>query len=217
MKTELVKGFNDYTGPEAIKRAKVKEIIVRTFEKYGFLPAETPIIEYEEFVKGENPKDEAVSDIYKLKDKGDRALALRYEFTFQLKRLMQNKKLPYKRYQIGEVFRDEPVSANRFRQITMCDADIIGSTIKDETEILAIAKEILEELKIDYVIYFNNRKLLNEVLEKSKIKYKSEVIKELDKLDKLTEKEVIENLKKYNAEKILKLFKQEKSFFKKYK
>ena len=60
-------------------------------------PAETPVIEYEEFVRGNNQNDEAISDIYKLQDKGKRNLALRYEFTFQLKRIAQNRKLPYKR------------------------------------------------------------------------------------------------------------------------
>ena len=74
MKNEKVKGFSDYTGDEAEKRTEIKKILVETFEKYGFEPAETPIIEYEEFVKGENERDEAVSDIFKLKDKGQREL-----------------------------------------------------------------------------------------------------------------------------------------------
>ena len=85
---ETVKGFKDYTGEEARKRAEIRKILVDTFEKYGFEPAETPLVEYREFVQGENKQDEAVSDIFKLKDKGERDLALRYEFTFQLKRLM---------------------------------------------------------------------------------------------------------------------------------
>jgi len=140
---ETVKGFKDYSGEEARKKAEIRKILVRTFEKYGFEPAETPIIEYEEFVKGENPDDEAVSNVFKLQDRGKRKLALRYEFTFQLNRLAKNKKLPYKRYQIGEVFRDEPVSANRFRQFTQCDIDVGGSDIKDEAEVLAMFSEIL--------------------------------------------------------------------------
>jgi len=142
---EPVKGFCDYTGKEAEKREEIRKIIVGTFEKYGFEPAETPIIEYEKFVRENNENDEVISDIYNLKDKGGRDLALRYEFTFQLKRIAQNKKLPYRRYQIGKVFRDEPVSSNRFRQITQCDIDIIGSTTKDEAEILAITNKILND------------------------------------------------------------------------
>ena len=85
-KNELVKGFKEYTGEEADKRQRIKGILAETFKKYGFELAETPILEYEEFVKGENNSDEAISDIFKLKDKGERNLALRYEFTFQLKR-----------------------------------------------------------------------------------------------------------------------------------
>ncbi len=213
-----VKGFNDYTGEEARKRAEIKKILVGTFEKYGFEPAETPIVEYREFVQGENKQDEAVSDIFKLKDKGGRELALRYEFTFQLKRLMQNKKLPYRRYQIGEVFRDEPISANRFRQFVQCDVDIVGSKRRDEAEILSLTKEILNKLGIKFVIYFNNRRLLNEILDKEGIKEKDRinVIKEIDKLDKLPEKEVRENLKKYKAEKIIEIFRKPKNYFEKY-
>ncbi len=213
---ETVKGFKDYTGEEARKRAEIRKILVDTFEKYGFEPAETPVIEYKEFVQGENKQDEAVSDIFKLKDKGERELALRYEFTFQLKRLMQNKKLPYRRYQIGEVFRDEPVNANRFRQFVQCDADIVGSKIRDEVEILSLTKEILNKIGIKFVIYFNSRKLLNEILDKEGIKDKIQVIKEIDKLDKLPEKEVRENLKKYKAENIIEIFKKPKSYFSKY-
>src|SRR3989338_1213039 len=178
---ETIKGFKDYIGEEAKKRAEIKKILVETFEKYGFEPAETPVIEAEEFVRGENTNDEAVSDIYKMEDKGKRKLALRYEFTFQLKRLMQNKKLPYKRYQIVEVFRDEPVSSNRFRQFVQCDADVIGSTIKDEAEVLALTKEVLEKLGIKFVIYVGNRKLLNELLDQYEIEEKNReyVIREI--------------------------------------
>ena len=212
-----VKGFNDFTGEEALKREEIKKILVSIFEKYGFLPVETPIIEYEKFVKGENSDDEAISDIFKLKDKGKRALALRYEFTFQLKRISKNKKLPYKRYQIGEVFRDEPVSEKRFRQFTQCDVDIVGSTVKDEAEILALTSDIMKRLGIKDVIGVNNRKLLNEVLDEQGIKNKEQVMREIDKLEKIGEKNVRNNLKKYNAEKILNIIKKPESFFKKYK
>jgi len=217
MKTDLIKGFRDYDGKEAEKKAIIKEIIRQTFERYGFAAAETPVIESEKFVRGENANDEAISDIYVLQDKAKRKLALRYEFTFQLKRLMKNKKLPFKRYQVGEVFRNEPVTGNRLRQFTQCDADIIGSTTKDEAEVLAMTKEILDSLKINCVIYFNSRKLLNEVLDKFEIKKKLEVIKEIDKLDKLSEKEILSNLKKLGAEKLLDIFKKPENYFKKYK
>ncbi len=215
---ETVKGFADYTGKEAWKRAKIREIVERTFQKYGFEPAETPIIEHEEFVIGKNANDEAVSDRYKLEDKGKRKLALRYEFTFQLKRLAQNKKLPYRRYQIGPVFRDEPTGTGRFRQFTQCDADVISSSIKDEAEVLKAFSDILNEIGIDFTIYVNNRRLLNEIMNDLKIKEenKENVLREIDKLDKLSEEEVKENLKKYGAEKALIVFKKPEKYFEKY-
>jgi len=211
---ETVKGFQDITGEEALKREKIKEILTDNFRLYGFEPAETPTIEYEEFVKKGNENDEAISDIFKLKDKGNRNLALRYEFTFQLKRIAKNKKLPYKRYQLGSVFRDEPTTSNRFREFTQCDIDIVGSGYKEDAEILKITSKILNELGIKYEIYVNSRRLLNEILDKENVKNKEEIIKELDKLGKLSEKEVKENLRKYKAEKLIDVLK--KKDFKKY-
>src|SRR3989338_24350 len=213
-----VKGFSDYLGADATKREKIKEIIKKQFEFYGFEPAETPIIEQEEFTTGNNEKDQAVRDIFKLKDRGERKLALRYEFTFQLKRIAKNQKLPYKRYQIGDVFRDEPIREGRTRQFMQLDADIIGSNIKNEAEILAMAKKIFEELKIPIKIYINNRKLTNEILVNENIKERdmNQVIRELDKLDKLSKKEVADNLRKYGAEKLIKTFDKEEKEFEKY-
>ena len=215
--TELVKGFCDFTGKEAEKRAFIMEVIKQTFERYGFEPAETPIIEYEEFVKGDNSQDEAVRDVFKLEDRGKRKLALRYEFTFQLKRLAQNKKLPYKRYQIGYNFRDEPVREGRTRQFIQCDADVVGSSVKDEAECFSILKEVLSKLKIENKIYINNRKLINEILDKEGVKKdKEQIIREIDKLDKLSKEKVSQNLKEYNAEKILSIFTKPERYFEKY-
>lgn len=216
--TEIVKGFRDYSDNDAVKRREIRKNIEETFEKYGFEPAETPIIEYEDFVKGENKQDEAVSDIFRLQDKGKRNLALRYEFTFQLKRLMQNKKLPYKRYQIGSVFRDEPVSSNRLRQFVQCDVDVAGSNVKNEAEILAMSDEILRSLKIEPIILVNNRQLLNEILDDNKIKEKDklQVLREIDKYDKIPEKELRINLKKLNAEKVLDSLKKGEKYFSKF-
>ena len=216
MTTETVKGFKDKIGDDAEKASFIKEAARQVFERYNFQEAETPIIEYEKFVKGDS-SDEVISDIFRLKDKGNRKLALRYEFTFQLKRIAQNQKLPFKRFQIGPVFRDEPVQGNRLRQFTQCDIDIVGADIKDEAEVLAATKDVLNSLKVKFTIYVNNRKLLNEILEEQAIKNKVEVIREIDKLDKLPVIEVKENLKKLGAEKILIILKRPKSYFKKYK
>jgi len=169
-------------------------------------------------VKGENSEDEAVSDIFRLKDRGKRNLALRYEFTFQLKRLMKNKKLPYRRYQVGPLFRDEPVSKSRFRQFTQCDVDVVGCTVKNEAEILAMSNEILKKLGIKSLFLINNRKLLNEILDDLNIKEKNkeQVLREADKYDKLPEKEVIKNLEKLGAGKLISALKQGEDYFNKF-
>ncbi len=214
---ETIKGFRDFSGEEAEKKKQIKDIMAETFEAYGFEPAETPIIEQEDFVKGENSNDEAVSDVFRLQDKGKRKLALRYEFTFQLKRLSKNKKLPYKRYQIGEVFRDEPISPDRLRQFTQADVDVVGSGVRNEAEVLVLSAEIMERLGIKPIILINNRRLLNEILEDLGIKKnKEQVLRELDKYNKIGEKEVIANLKKLGAEKVVSALKQGEEYFRKF-
>jgi histidyl-tRNA synthetase len=218
VKKQLVKGFSDFVGADALKRAKIVDIIRKQFELYGFEPSETPVVEFEEFVRGENVSDEAVRDVFKLEDRGKRKLALRYEFTFQLKRLAKNQKLPYKRFQIGVVFRDEPVKEGRSRQFIQCDIDTVGSGLKDEAEILAVVSKVFEKLGISIKIYFNNRKLINEILVSEGVdeKNREQVIRELDKLDKLSEKDVADNLKKFGAEKLLKIFRGKGKDFEKY-
>jgi len=203
MKIEIdtVKGFQDFLPPKSLKRQAVKEIIEKWFKLYGFLPVETPVIEFSEIMPSEG-NDGAVSDTFKLKDRGKRDLGLRYEFTFQLARIFKqnpNIKLPFKRYQIGEVFRDEPVSSTRFRQFTQCDADIIGdSSANADAECLALASDILKELKIkDVEIQVNNRKLLSSLIQSVEISNPEEVMKELDKIEKIGEDVVKSNLRKY--------------------
>ncbi|MEK6893030.1 MAG: HisS family protein, partial [Nanoarchaeota archaeon] len=120
-----------------------------------------------------------------------------------------NIKLPFRRYQIGQVFRDEPTGAERFRQFTQCDADIIGdSSVQADAECLALFSSILKELKIAAEIQVNNRKLLNAIIESVEIKNQKEVMKELDKKEKIGEDMVKLNLKKYaDSNQIMTLFK----------
>ncbi|MCK4997378.1 histidine--tRNA ligase [Candidatus Pacearchaeota archaeon] len=217
-RVQSVKGFQDFVGADAIKRESIKKIIQEQFELYGFEPAETPIIESVDFIGKEDSGDEAVRDVFRLEDRGKRKLGLRYEFTFQLKRIAKNQKLPYKRFQIGYNFRDEPIRKGRTRQFIQCDADVVGSTLKEEAEMFKMISKIFEKLKMPTKIYINNRKLINEILVSENIEEKNreQVIRELDKLDKLLEKEVADNLKKINAEKILKIFTGKESDFEKY-
>ena len=218
MKIEIdtVKGFQDFLPPESLKREAIVETIKRIYRLYGFVPIETPLIEFDELMKPESlpneQEDEAVSDRFRLKDKGGRNLGIRYEFTFQLSRILKqnpNMKLPLKRYQIGPILRDEPTSSNRFRQFTQCDADIVGDpSINADAECLSLVSDILKALNIDAEIQINNRKLLSSIIESVEIKSTKQVMRELDKLEKVGEDEVKANLKKYaDSNQIITLFK----------
>lgn len=209
---ETVKGFRDVLPPESLKRQKVKGIIETNFKKFGFVPIETPTIEYEELAKGDNEKDSAVSDRFRLTDRGNRELSLRYEFTFQLKRIFrenQNIKLPLRRYQIGYVFRDEPVEKDRYREFMQCDADIIGdSSIIADAECLALANNVCNELNIKYKLLLNNRKLINSILKSLDIINITDVSREIDKIPKIGEDAVKSELIKYiDKQSIFELFK----------
>lgn len=205
MKLEAVKGFRDVLFPNSLKRQKIKEVIEKNFKLFGFIPIETPSLEYDEFARGENERDESIGDRFKVKDKGNRELALRYEFTFQLKRIFKenpNIKLPFRKYQIGYNFRDEPITKDRYREFIQCDADIIGEEdIIADAECIALGDKICKDLGIKYKIFVNNRKLLDFILEKAEIKEKEIVSKELDKIDKIGEKEIKENLYKLTDKK----------------
>jgi histidyl-tRNA synthetase len=120
-----------------------------------------------------------------------------------------NMKLPFRRYQIGEVFRDEPIGKGRFRQFVQCDVDIVGDpSIDADAECLLIVKDVLDELKIKSEIQINNRKLLKAIIESVQIMDVKNVMRELDKVDKLGIDNVKSNLRKYaDPNQILTLFK----------
>jgi len=223
---DTVKGFRDYLPPESLKKEAVMKIIEKNFKLYGFMPVETPVIEFDELMKGDSlpseEEDEAISERFKLNDRAGRKLGLRYEFTFQLSRILKenpNIKLPFRRYQIGPVFRDEPISQDRFRQFIQCDIDILGdSSIRADAECLNVIADILKELTIPAEIQINNRKLLSSIIESVRIKQIKQVMRELDKISKIGEDNVKANLKKYaDSNQVLTLFKmlgKDLSFFK---
>ncbi len=221
---DLVKGFQDFLPPESLRRKEIIKLIEKYFKLYGFLPVETPLVEFDELMRQDSLKeeDQAVSDRFRLKDRAGRNLGLRYEFTFQLSRILKqnpNIKMPFKRYQIGPVFRDEPIASNRFRQFTQCDADIIGSSgIEAEAELLALITDILKALGIEAEIDVYSRKLLTSLLDSFELEQLENVMGELDKLEKLGEDAVKVNIKKYASPNqvitLFKLLEKDLNFFK---
>ena len=221
---DSVRGFQDFLPPESEKRTEVRKIMEKNFRRYGFTPIESPVIEFDELLRSDvlEREYEAVYNRFKLRDRSGRNLCLRYELILQLARIFKqnpNIKVPARFFQIGQVFRDEPGGSEKFRQITQCNADIIGdSTTLADVECLAMLSNILKECKIEAEIQVNNRRLIINIIESVEIKNVKGVMGELDKKGKIEEDLIKANLKKYaDSNQIITLFKlleKDFSFFK---
>ena len=198
---EILKGTKYYNSKEQILREWVMETIKEVLQKYGFNPIETPILQlYKLLASKYGGGEEILNECYKLKDRGKRNLGLRYELTITLAPFLsenQNLKLPFKRYEIGKIFRDGPLKKSRLREFTQVDFDIIGTDSKlAEFEILGIYEEVFRKLDLDIEILINNRKILLGMLEYAGIKKnQNSVILTIDKLKKIGEKGVKKELK----------------------
>ena len=151
------KGTRDISPEDKIVMDEIVSTIKDTFELYGYNPLDTPIIERFEVLSSKYAGgSEILKETFKLRDQGNRLLGLRYDLTVPLARFISmnpNLKLPFKRYQIGRVFRDGPVSSNRIREFTQCDIDVIGSkSLAYDAEILAITNDIFRRLNFKFKV-----------------------------------------------------------------
>ncbi|MEM5776878.1 MAG: histidine--tRNA ligase [Candidatus Aenigmatarchaeota archaeon] len=213
-KFQTVKGMRDFLPNEAILREKVFEKIKKVFERYGFSPAITPSLEhYEVFANKYGIGEENLKNIYQFEDKSGRKLALRFDQTVPLARLIScNPQLPkpFKRYEISRVWRYEEIKRGRYREFWQCDIDIVGSkSMLADAEVIACAIDAVKELGFeDVVMRINNRKLLSAILKYTKVKSKeNDVLRIIDKLDKIgqngVQKELLElGLKKDEIKRI---------------
>lgn len=197
-----VRGSIDYGGKNAIIRSFISKTLQGTFEKYGYSPLETSILCYYNLLALKYDDDnDILKEIYKVSDQGNRNLALRYDLTVPFaKYIASNKdiKLPFKRYEIGKVFRDGPIKKGRTREFIQCDVDTVGIEGQMiEAELISIFVEGYKKLGIDIVIKYNNRKLMNGIIEICDIESKkvNQVITIIDKMEKLTKEELIEEFK----------------------
>ena len=144
------------------------------FESYGFEPLDTPAIEYTDALGKFLPdQDRPNEGVFSFKDDDEQWLSLRYDLTAPLARYVaenfQNLPKPFRRYQVGPVWRNEKPGPGRFRQFTQFDADTVGaSSVAADAELCMLAADTLEALGVprgQYVIKVNNRKVLDGVLE----------------------------------------------------
>jgi histidyl-tRNA synthetase len=187
---QTFKGTQDFFGDEARFRQQVLDIIRLSFEKFGFEPLETPIIENMRTLQGKYG-EEGEQKIFQISKRGTDDAGLRYDHTVPLARFMAMNwsqfPRPYRRYAIGPVFRYETVQAGRFRQFVQCDFDTIGSDSPViDAEIVAINYTILNSLGFgdNYSIRINDRRLLNAMANEIGFTKPNEILSLLRSWDK---------------------------------
>jgi histidyl-tRNA synthetase len=203
MEFETLKGTKDSIPSEQIRINKILSVITKNFELYGFRPFDTPLIEYMDTLTNKYDEDaEIVQEIFKVKDRGDRDLGLRYDLTIPLCRFIASQKqlkLPFRRYQIGKVFRDGPIKAGRLREFMQCDADIVGTQGQEvEAETLKMFFETYKELGIDAILEVNNNKILRAAFIQEGFTKEEEIsslVLSVDKLKKMGEEGVLKEIK----------------------
>jgi len=208
MKNEILqkaKGTRDFGPEEKMNRDAVLDKIVRVFKLFGYDPIETPVLERYElfaFKAGLGESSDALKETFKLQDQGMRDLVLRTEFTVPLARFVAsnpNLQMPFKRYQLGPVFRDGPIKLGRYREFYQCDVDIVGTEkMTADAEIIQIIQTVFAELDMDVEIVVNSRKIINDVLKKVGVaedKWENVIIS-LDKVDKIGTDGVVEEMTK---------------------
>ena len=210
-----VKGCTDYSPREQFIRNYISDTLKKVFEKYGFKPLQTPILCYYDLLALKYDEDsEILNEVYKVTDQADRNLALRYDLTVPFAKYIainQNTKLPFKRYEIGEVFRNGPVKLGRDREFIQCDVDSVGIEGQlVEAEFVALYVEAYNNLGIDVVIKYNNRKFLSGIIIEAGIPENlvTETITVIDKFEKLSKAELEKEFAKVglNSEQMEKLF-----------
>ena len=201
-------GFMELLPNEQILFEQMKQTIENVYKRFGFLPIDTPIVELSEVLLAK-AGGETEKQIYRF-EKGDTDLSLRFDLTVPLAKYVAknygNLSFPFRRYQIGKVYRGERMQKGRFREFYQCDIDIIGDENLDvinDAELPSVIYTIFKELGFnDFTIRLNNRKLLNGLFQEIGQKDLAvEILRIIDKIDKIGKDAVIEELEKIGVDK----------------
>jgi len=199
-------GFNEFLPADQLAFNAMISVIKLAYEQHGYSPIETPALELSEILLAKEG-GETAKQVYRF-TKGDNDLTMRFDLTIPLARYVaehyHDLTMPFKRYQIQEVWRAEKAQAGRYRQFYQCDIDIIGSnSIMADADILLTAHSALKALGLpDAVFNISHRGVLNGFLEDRKLSSKAtDILRAIDKLSKQGEVKVSEELEKINLKK----------------
>ena len=191
VKPSILPGFMELTPSDQILFNKMMDTIRKNYEKFGFLPIDTPLIEKSEVLLAKGG-GETEKQIYKVV-KGDTDMCLRFDLTVPLARYVaqhySDLSFPYKRYHIGKVYRGERNQKGRFREFYQADIDIIGNGSLDvinDAEIPSVIYSTFKDLGFDsFTIKINNRKILSGFFNNLGINDSTFVLRTVDKLEKI--------------------------------
>ena len=199
-------GFMELLPNDQIKFNSLVDKIRKSYEKFGFLPLDTPIIEMADVLLAK-AGGETEKQIYRF-NKGETDLALRFDLTVPLAKYVceynNDISFPFKRYQIGKVYRGERPQKGRYREFYQCDIDIIGDgelSIVNDAEMPSVIYTTIKEFGFDnFTIRINNRKLLNGLFAELSLEEQSvEIMRIIDKLEKIGKDNVVKCLQDLNV------------------
>lgn len=192
----ILKGFRDSLPEEEIPKRKIMRALEDNFMSYGFVPIDTPVLEYTSVLLGKGG-GETDKQVFHFEDNGGREVAMRFDLTVPFARFMASHTselpLPFKRYHINKVWRGEKPQKGRYREFIQCDFDIVGvDNAEADYEILSMMHSSFSALGIkDYKFHMSHRGLFNTFLEKLGVKDKSiDILRAVDKLRKIGKDEV---------------------------
>lgn len=198
---KIMPGFMELLPEDQILFNRMMDKIKKVYEKYGFLPIDTPVLEYSDILLAK-AGGETEKQVYRFK-KGDTDISMRFDLTVPLARYVSLRRndlvFPFKRYQIGKVYRGERSQKGRYREFYQCDIDVIDESLNPlyEAEVPVIIHDLFKELNIGkFTIKINNRKLLNGFFESLGLEnLVVDIIRVIDKIDKIGKDNVINQLK----------------------
>lgn len=194
-------GFGEYLPAEQIEFDRLKGIITSTYEKYGFTPLDTPVLELTDVLlaKGGGETEQQVYSFKRVGSKTD--FTMRYDLTVPLARYVAEHEsdlvFPFRRYHIGKVYRAERQQKGRYNEFYQCDIDVIGSRSPIiDAEFPAIINEIFGQFGFgEFTIRLNNRMILNGFFEGiGLVSVSRDVLRTIDKMEKITRDELVQEL-----------------------